>query len=201
MRISSAGSLTIGTTEVVGSNSKLVVSSSDAGPSFINQTQGQQNLLCWNKATSGDNLWIEFHAGSTLGVKGSIDYNRASNVTRFNTTSDANLKNIIGDSNKEKSIVILSSTKIREYSWKDDTTNKSQIGVIAQELYQTFKGAVSKGSDDELLGTEEYKPWAVDKTAFTFHLIAGWQEHERIIQELSTKLEEATTRIKTLESR
>jgi len=201
MRITSAGSLTIGTTEVVGSNSKLIVSSSDAGPSFINQTQGQQTLLCWNKATSGDNLWVEFHAGSTLGVKGSIDYNRASNVTRFNTTSDANLKNIIGDSNKQKSIGILSSTKIKEYSWKDDTTNKSQIGVIAQELYETFKGAVSKGSDDELLGTEDYKPWAVDKTAFTFHLIAGWQEHEQLIQELKAENDTLKERLTALENK
>jgi hypothetical protein len=187
MRITSAGSVLVGTTEVVGSNSKLIVSSSDAGPSFINQTQAQQTFLLWNKGTSGDNLWTEFHAGASLSAKGTIDYNRASNVTRYNTSSDTNLKNIIGDSNKQKSIDILNSTKIREYSWKDDETNKSQIGVIAQELYQTFKGAVSKGSDAELFGTEDYKIWAIDKTAFTFHLIAGWQKHEQLIQELKAE--------------
>ena len=187
MRITSDGSLLVNSTSVVGSLSKLNVHGPNAGPTFSNDTQGQQTLLLWNKATSGDNLWAEFHAGSTLGTKGSIDYNRASNVTRFNTSSDANLKNIIGYSDRKKSIDILNSTKIREYSWKDDVTNKVQIGVIAQELYKTYKGAVSEGSNDELFGTDEYKTWSVDKTAFTFHLIAGWQEHEKIIKELKSE--------------
>jgi hypothetical protein len=156
-----------------------------------NSTSGSPVIQGWNKATSGDNKFIEFYTeggGGTL--RGSIDYNRAGGAVRYNTTSDSNLKNIIGDSDRQKSIDILNLTKIREYSWKDDKTNKPQIGVIAQELYEIFKGAVSKGSDNELFGTEEYKEWAVDKTAFTFHLIAGFQEHERIIKEQQAQIEE-----------
>jgi hypothetical protein len=179
----------INTTSIIGSDSKFNVLSVSAGPTFVNGASGQQSLLLWNQGTSGDNLWIEFHAGSSLGTKGTIDYNRGSNVTRYNTTSDANLKNIIGYSDKQKSIDILNLTKIREFSWKEDETNKSQIGVIAQELYETFKGAVLVGSDESLLGTEDYKTWGVDKTAFTFHLIAGWQKHEQIIQELKAEFD------------
>jgi len=189
-RFTSTGALLINTTTLVGSDSRLNVYSDGAGPTFTNASSGQQSFLLWNTGTTGNNLWVEFHAGSSLGTKGSIDYNRGSNVTRYNTTSDANLKNIIGDSNKEKSIDILSSTKIREYSWKNDETNKPQIGVIAQELYQTFKGAVSVGSDEELFGTEDYKNWGVDKTAFTFHLIAGWQKHQEIIENLEARIKQ-----------
>jgi hypothetical protein len=201
MRILAGGAVLINSGSVVGSDSRFNVHGPNAGPTFSNDTSGQQNLLCWNKGNTGDNLWIEFHVGSTLATRGSIDYNRASNLTRYNTSSDANLKNIIGDSNLEKSVEILSTTKIREYSWKEDETNKPQIGVIAQELYETYKGAVSVGSDESLLGTEEYKSWKVDKTAFTFHLIAGWQKHEQKINELQAQIEAQQKQINSLINR
>jgi hypothetical protein len=185
MRITSGGDVLINTTAVAGLFSGE------------NSNSGSATLQSWNKATSGDNKFVEFYTeggGGTL--RGSIDYNRAAGLVRYNVTSDKNLKNIIGDSNKNKSIEILNSTRIREYSWKDDESNKSQIGVIAQELHETFKGAVSVGSDEELLGTEDYKPWAVDKTAFTFHLVAGFQEHERIIKELQEQINSLKNQIK-----
>ena len=145
-------------------------------------------ITVWNAANAGDNVFQAFYTNTSITSRGSIDFNRTATLTRYNTISDANLKNIIGDSDKKISIEILNSTRIREYSWKEDETNKPQIGVIAQELYETFKGAVVKGSDFELFNTEVYKNWQVDKTAFTFHLIAGWQKHEQIIQELNEKL-------------
>ena len=202
MRITSGGAVCIGTTStIVGANTILHVSSSDAGPTFKNTNSAQQGLEIWSAVSSGDNLFIEFAVNTSISAKGSIDYNRGSNLTRYNTNSDANLKNIIGDSNLEKSVEILSTTKIKEYSWKEDETNKPQIGVIAQELYETYKGAVSVGSDESLLGTEDYKSWKVDKTAFTFHLIAGWQKHEQLIQELKAENDSLKSRIETLESK
>jgi hypothetical protein len=156
------------------------------GACFKNAGGGQFTCAMWNASDTGDNPFLSFVTNVSYANRGTIDYNRAGSVIRYNTSSDANLKNIIGYSDKQKSVDILNSTKIREFSWKEDETNKSQIGVIAQELYETFKGAVSVGSDESLLGTENYKNWAVDKTAFTFHLIAGWQKHEQIIQEQQT---------------
>ena len=168
--------------------------------SFKNAGNSQFTCSMWNAAGAGDNPFLFFVTESGYSVRGSIDYNRAGGVTRYNTSSDANLKNIIGDSDKQKSIDILNSTKIREYSWKEDETNKPQIGVIAQELYQTFKGAVSKGSDNSEFGKEDYKEWGVDKTAFTFHLIAGWQAHEKLIQEQQAQIEELKAEIDELKN-
>ena len=174
--------------------------SSSVKSSFINAqntTSTSATMQSWNQANTGDNIFVELYTeggGGTL--RGSIDFLRSATIVRYNTTSDANLKNIIGDSDKQKSIDILNSTKIKEYSWKDDKNNKPQIGVIAQELYETYKGAVSKGSDNELFGTEDYKTWGVDKTAFTFHLIAGWQKHEQIIKDLQYEIEELKLKIK-----
>jgi hypothetical protein len=187
MRITSGGLVLIGTTDA-GYGAKLnSIGTSTAG--LFLTSDGTSNVInVWANSGGGNNPFIGFLTdGGTQ--RGNIDFNRGAGQVRYNTTSDANLKNIIGDSDKQKSVDILYSTKIREYSWKDDETNKPQIGVIAQELYETFKGAVSEGSKQELFGSEDYKQWSVDKTAFTFHLIAGWQEHERLIQELTARLE------------
>jgi len=191
MRINNNGRVLIGTATqtTIGGDNLFIYGTANV---FTSQTTGgfeKWSMIAWNSADSGDNGFIQFGVNNSYVAKGSIDYNRSSNVTRYNTTSDGNLKNIIGDSDKKKSIDILNSTRIREYSWKDDETNKPQIGVIAQELYETFKGAVKKGSENELFGTEDYKEWGVDKTAFTFHLIAGWQMHEQIIKELRAELD------------
>ncbi len=191
-RFDSSGNLCIGRTSVYSTNAeRLSVQATGNSPAIlaINAAGATDyTYVSWNSATTGDNKFVGFFTEASPTLRGSIDYNRAGGVTRYNTSSDATLKNINGDAPKQISIDILNSTKIREYSWKDDATNKVQIGVIAQELHETFKGAVSVGGDKVTTDAEgnettEYVPWAVDKTAFTFHLVAGWQEHERIIQE------------------
>jgi hypothetical protein len=138
-----------------------------------------------NAATSGDNVFIGLGTEASYTARGSIDYNRSAGVVRYNTTSDETLKNVIGDADPSRSLEILSQTKLKNFSWKDDPDNRVQMGVIAQELASVYAGAVSVGGETE----SGYRPWAVDKTAFTFHLIAGWQAHAKAIQELSAKVE------------
>ncbi len=167
---------------------------------------GQAASYVWKTETSGDNRFFEFGTEGTFTSRGFIDYNRGSNVTRYSTTSDGTLKNIIGDSDGQKSLEILNSTRIREYAWKDDPTQKPQIGVIAQELYETFKGAVSVGgdleqADEEGNVTTKYSPWGVDKTAFTFHLVAGWQAHEKIIKQQADMIAALEARLTALENK
>jgi hypothetical protein len=192
MRIDTSGNLLVGTTS--GWFSRRVVVEGTEGLAGIVQSNTQFPISLVGLDAGGNNLFAGFYTDSRSSplLRGTIDYNRGSNVVRYNTTSDATLKNLIGDSDKSKSCEILSSTKIREYSWKDDEAQKPQIGVIAQELHETFKGAVSVGGEQED-GT--YRPWAVDKTAFTFHLIAGWQAHEKIIQEQQAIINDLKARL------
>ena len=190
-RIDSSGNLLVGTTSnLINADFRLQVNNSVVAAIFKNtpSSAATETALFWNNQTSGDNKFIIFSTDTSVTTRGTIDFNRGAGSVRYNTTSDATLKNIIGDADGEKSTAILKSTRIREYSWKDDQESKPQIGVIAQELYETFKGAVSIGGervsvDGDGNETTQYSPWAVDKTAFTFHLIAGWQAHEKIIQE------------------
>lgn len=156
-------------------------------------TYNYPNHSAWNAADAGDNIWHYFIEGSGGNVRGSIDFNRGGTLTRYNTTSDKNLKNLIGDAPQAKSLSILSNTRLREFSWKNDDTNKPQIGVIAQELYEVFPGAVSVGGDYEVVDEDgkaatKYKPWSVDKTAYQYHLVAGWQNHESRIAAIEAKL-------------
>ena len=165
------------------------------GMSVTNQSFNYTTMIVNNAATSGDNVFVEWDAGGA--ARGTVDFNRAGGAVRYNTTSDMTLKTLIGDAPVEKSVDILKSTKLREFYWNHDETKKSQIGPFAQELYETFKGAVSVGGDFEspekdAEGNEvtitKYRPWGVDKTAFSFHLVAGWQNHEAKITALEARL-------------
>ena len=187
-RIDSSGNLLVGANALRSGERMIAEKNNDVICAKATGSVSNIPYLAWNDATSGNNSLMNFGTEASYTSRGNIDYNRAGGLVRYNTSSDATLKNIIGDSDGIKSIEILNSTRIRDYSWKDDATNKTQIGVIAQELYETYKGAVSVGgeiekTDEEGNVTTEYRPWAVDKTAFTFHLVKGWQEHHRIIQE------------------
>jgi len=193
LTLDASGNLLVGTSSLI-SNEKLSISTGATTGAFIKVTNSTNvPLALWNSAASGDNIFATFYVDAGTTLRGSIDFNRGGTLTRYNTTSDGTLKNIIGDSDLSKSVEILNSTRIREYSWKDDATNKPQIGVIAQELYETFKGAVSVGGEHEETDAEgntvtKYRPWAVDKTAFTFHLIAGYQAQQAQIAALESRL-------------
>jgi hypothetical protein len=206
-RITSGGSLLVGATaaQLDGASKVVVLNSSGTVAEFTGSEVSASQVIgrFWNTATSGDNKFQTFHVDAGATERGSIDFNRGATQVRYNTTSDATLKNIIGDSNGQRSLEILNTTRIREYTWKHDETQKTQVGVIAQELYETYKGAVSVGgevekTDEEGNVTTEYRPWAVDKTAFTFHLIAGWQEHQKLIQELKAELDTVKAELNTL---
>ena len=205
MRIDSSGYVRINNTSGIDGQLSVLTGAFYAG-AFANTDATYPAFYGWNKAGSGNNIFSSFYTETALAtLRGTIDYNRGAGLVRYNTTSDATLKNIIGDSDGKKSLDVLRSTRIREYAWKDDQAQKPQIGVIAQELYETYKGAVSVGGDVERTDAEgntktEYIPWAVDKTAFTFHLIAGWQAHEKLIQEQQALIQTLTDRITALET-
>jgi len=207
-RITSDGNLFINTTSALVAGRKLQVVKDGGGPVIFKVENGVGNevLLVWNNATSGNNLFQEFATEGSITIRGSIDYDRSLGQVRYNVMSDATLKNIIGDADGQKSLEILNSTRIREYAWKDDPTQKPQIGVIAQELYETFKGAVSVGgeveeTDDDGNVTTRYRPWGVDKTGFTFHLVAGWQAHEKIIKQQADMIAALEARLTALENK
>jgi hypothetical protein len=203
------GLLDVGTADInIGFQKAISVLATSASGAIVAKTVdvGYPILAGWNAADAGDNIFTYWYVNTAGDNKGSIAYNRTANLIAYNTTSDATLKNLIGDAPQARSLEILSQTRLREYSWKEDKTNRPQIGVIAQELYEVFPGAVSVGGD--LAGTDEdgnpttkYHPWSVDKTAYQFHLVAGWQNHESRIAELEAKNIALEARLAALEAK
>jgi hypothetical protein len=200
----------VNTTAAVVNNSEAIaaIALDNFSPAVTGKNSagsGSATYEAWNNATSGNNLFVMFSTETAYTTRGNIDYNRGAGQVRYNATSDATLKNLIGDANGQRSLEILNTTRIREYAWKDDPNQKPQIGVIAQELYETYKGAVVVGGDIEKIDangnvTTEYRPWGVDKTAFTFHLIAGWQAHERLIKEQQTIIDQLKADVAALKN-
>lgn len=169
------------------SNSGSYLTTSGAFHELVNDTGSPGALVAsvWNTATSGDNGFFEFYTENSATLRGSIDYNRGGGVARYNTTSDSELKNILGDASLEECLDTVMGCRLREYSWKDDEAQKPQIGVIAQEEYEHFKGSVSVGGETD---KGEYKPWAVDKTAYVWHLVGVCQHQQKQIEQLEKRL-------------
>jgi len=176
MRITSGGALLIGTTSLLaGSSPPLVTNGASAGPSFVNADSGQQSLLLWNKGTSGNNLFIEFHTESSLTIRGSIDYNRAAGLVRYNVTSDYRLKTDFQDFNGYD---LLNNIKVYDYQLKE--TGSRVYGVVAHELSEVLPYVVSGEKDG-------VKMQGVDYSLIVPILVKSIQELEARIKQLENK--------------
>jgi hypothetical protein len=146
-------------------------------------------VVIYHKQNTGDNAYQDFYttvSGSPT-FTGGIRYNRAGGLTVYATSSDGNLKHIVGDADLQESFDLVMGCKLREYWWLHDETKKPQIGVIAQEEYKRFKGSVTVGG-----GTDEngnYLPWGVDRTAYVWHLVGTCQKQQQEIESLKSRLD------------
>jgi hypothetical protein len=150
---------------------------------FANTDATITTVYSWNKATSGNNLFYQFYT-DTGTLRGSIDYNRAGNAVRYNTTSDQRLKENIVDA--PSAIDLINSVKIRSFDWKE-TGFHVDYGVIAQELNEVAPDAVSEGIDNED-GTIK-QSWGVDTSVLVPALIKCIQEQQIIINDLKARIE------------
>ena len=109
----------------------------------------------------------------------------------YNVASDKRLKQNIGTISDALGIIKLMKPRTYNMRQKPDI---ELTGFIAQELYDVFPEAVTKGDDGVLDGEENIeKTWSLDKSKLTPILT-------KAIQELSAKNDELEARILTLES-
>ena len=122
--------------------------------------------------------FVQFSDGNTN--CGSITAASATSVA-YNTTSDERLKKNIVDASSQ--LDVIKNIKVREFDWK--TSNKHDIGMIAQELYKVIPNVVTEGSDEHEMN------WGVDYGKLTPYLV-------KAVQELSATIDELKTEIQTL---
>jgi hypothetical protein len=138
----------------------------------VNQTATQTTQRLHNQATSGDNIFLTFltESGLTGTTRGSIDFNRAGTLTRYNTTSDIRLKKNFKPAPSARKVI--DCILIESYDWKE-TGAHVEHGVVAQRLNECAPYAVSKG-----------KVWQVDKSTLIPALIKYVQEQDARIARL-----------------
>ncbi len=106
----------------------------------------------------------------------------ASNSVDFWTPSDRRLKTNIQTTTY--GLNNLMGVEVVDYHYKSDTT-KLITGFIAQQLYEHYPEAVSKGSDDV-----KNDPWMVNHGKVTPLLVKAVQEQQRQIEDLKKENEQ-----------
>jgi hypothetical protein len=185
MRIRNTQNVLIGTqSQYSGAHRLEVVGNASGGDQaglFINATAAADTIGVWNKATSGNNVFLAFVTEASPSSRGTIDYNRAAGQVRYNVTSDRRLKSDIQDSGSALSI--LNQIKVRSYTWAE-TGYGVEYGFIAQELNEAAPDAVKVGDD----GDEVVDTWAVDNAKLVPLLTKALQEALQKIDAMEARL-------------
>jgi len=181
MSIKQDGRIWIGNTADLISNTTVLSVEGTRGID-AKSTGGAANQVVtfWNNATTGDNLFASLRTETSDTVRGTIDYNRAAGLVRYNTTSDRRLKSAIQPATS--AVDLLSSIQVRSYKWTE-TDYTVNYGFIAQELNVVLPDAVKQGDD----GDEVVDAWAVDNS--------------KVVPLLTKALQEAIAKIESLEAR
>jgi hypothetical protein len=179
MRITSGGDVLVGMTSNTGSGTTSV----RAGLISGQRTDSADAVFqAWNQATSGNNNFVEFKTEGGGTLRGSIDYNRAVGLVRYNVTSDYRLKTDLKEFNGSD---ILNKVKVYDYKLKE--TEERVYGVMAHELQEILPYAVS-GEKDELYEDGTIKTQGVDYSKLVPILVKAIQEQQAQIELLSNKI-------------
>ena len=152
-------------------------SSSEAGIS-INDKDGATN----------NPHFVQFRRQNT--IIGSISRNGSNDSVNYNTSSDYRLKDGIVD--KIDGIEKLKQLKPRKFYWKSNTDKTLVDGFLAHEVSDIVPEAIS-GTKDAVDEDDNIIPQAIDQSKLVPLLTAA-------LQEAITKIETLETRIQTLEN-
>ena len=192
MRITSGGDVGIGTSsiyfgtanrkclEVNGAGTAIVALKIQDVPQGYLYSIGNNADFYLARVGTGGQLIVQNNTGGVyLGV----------GTTAWSSISDIRLKNI--NSNIENALDSLMSLSTINFSWKSDSENKENLGLIAQEVESVFPQVISKskfkGSADSQ-NTDETEYLGVRYTELVPVLI-------KAIQELKTELDKISGKI------
>jgi hypothetical protein len=147
LNIDNTGNLLVGLTSptFVSTRTEILAATNNNALGAKTTQNNYAPLMAWNSATTGDNLFQYFYTEGTLTLRGSIDYNRAGGLVRYNTTSDYRAKDILGPvANPGATIDAL---KVYEGRMKGATQSRPML--VAHEAQEVTPYAVS-GEKDEV---------------------------------------------------
>jgi hypothetical protein len=116
------------------------------------------------------------------GTIGSITRDEGLTV-KYNESSDRRLKENIQSTHY--SIKDLMKIDVVDYNYKSDAAKSTMPGFIAQDLYEVYPRAVTKGGEDV-----KKSPWMVDYGKLTPLLVKAVQDQQKKIESLEAQLSE-----------
>lgn len=176
-----AASFLVGTSSSINGSSvmNVLAPAATAAAVFATPTFSAAQIFQWNQATAGDNVFTTFFTEGTITSRASIDYNRAGNAVRYNTTSDRRLKSAIADAGSASSII--DAIKVRQYDWKEPGHAHVRYGFVAQELNEVAPEAVSAGDSS---GETITKTWGVDSSKLVPLMMKELQDLRKRVADL-----------------
>ena len=98
MTLDASGNLIVGATSAYDASYRGIQAiNTTGGDCAVFTTTGfSGTVVRWNKATSGDNQFIDFFTETSITPRGSITYNRVAGLVAYNTMSDYRAKDISG---------------------------------------------------------------------------------------------------------
>ena len=151
-RFDSSGNLLVNRTTSINGNAKFQVTGND-----VNYT----SIINDGTATNGCQL-IRF-ASNTGGI-GTVT-NAANVAVAYNTTSDKNLKTLVGTRENGD---LFDLVEWNEFTWNKAPQIGVQVGVFAQDIQKLIPNVVAEGRG--VLGDEDYEPWQVNYTGLVPYL-------------------------------
>ena len=181
-RFDTGGNLLVGVTSPSIGTKLEINSSSGSAAALVAPAVGDYALYAHNKATSGDNAFINFGTEATFSSRGSITYNRAGGVVAYNTTSDYRAKDITGKYEASGETI----DQLQVYMGKMKGATIARPMMIAHEAASVVPYAVTGEKDAE---DEDGKPiyQSMDHQIFVPLLIAEVQALRSRVALLETK--------------
>lgn len=135
----------------------------------------------WNADAAGNSLFCAFYTDVTATLRGSIDYDRAGGLTRYNTSSDYRAKDIIGPVQDSGETV----DALRVYYGTMKGATRARPMLIAHEAQAVAPYAVS-GEKDEVNEDGTPKFQQMDVSSLVPVLIAEIQSLRRRLESLES---------------
>lgn len=157
----------------------------DRAQIFVQTDPEEPNIVLAKQGTTpGGSKFQTFRIPA--GEAGSIQRDGNNVAVLYTTTSDRRLKENIKSTHY--TIENLMKLGVVDYNYKSDATKTSMTGFIAQDLYEVFPDAVSKGGDNP-----KTNPWTVDYGKLTPLLVKAIQDQQKEIAALKGQLQEMNT--------
>jgi hypothetical protein len=183
MTLDASGNLLVGVTSPLASGTTIQnLGSARQVLTLKGDDSTSYTLGVWSATTTGDNLFSYFGTETSLSVRGSIDYNRAGGLVRYNTTSDYRAKDIIGPVSNSGSLI--DSLKVYVGKMKGATIERPML--IAHEAQSVAPYAVT-GTKDEVDADGNPKYQQMDVSSLVPLLIAEIQSLRARVQTLEAR--------------